>query len=602
MKRFKLIMRIAAAATAAVAWVPCAEAQVPFPDFGQRFTQYSGNPLLSLESSNPWNFGPGDPYEAIPGTIHPDVLYFPQGMDGYKFWMIFTPYEGWKWGNACGEGVFDPSECPPPPWTHVLAYWERLTLVRSNDGINWSAAGVPKNPIVSPDTPDMPCTWNTGVHYDPDFVYAPGKGPNGESWFAYFAVANTCGLPSSIGLALSSNGVEYKIYGPVMPEVAAATPSVVYDPAAAGGQGLFYGWYLHDFGTGGKIGFATSPNGINWTPVWTPACPSLQACWQNGVLQPDPLFCEWGLSHEDVIKFGNEFWMYYHAQPSGNYHDLFIRRAVSTDGINWTKDARPILTKYTGHGGMAACETTNVMPTAWVYWDRTGPAASPTPVSFFYRPTAAVVGNAMYLYFGGVNKVTYNTNPSDRDTGLAFSSRFNDVPPIHWAYEAVEELAVQGIVGGCGNNNFCPDATATRRELALLIAVAGGLTPQHPQHNYYFCDVPNDGFAPRINAVYEQGIMGDCGGCGPFDPRRSFCPLAQIDRLEMGLAFYEALNLAPGVPPFHFIDVNSPDHVKIDALYEAGLVGGCQEYPVPLYCPDAGASRAMLAVLTAAAY
>src|SRR5262245_59621474 len=103
-------------------------AQNPFPDYGKRFTQDSGNPLLTLESSNPWNFGLGDPYTALPGTIHPDVLYFPEGQDGYKFWMVFTPYEGFAQGGPSTCPPYAQSECPPYPWSDPIQYWERLTI------------------------------------------------------------------------------------------------------------------------------------------------------------------------------------------------------------------------------------------------------------------------------------------------------------------------------------------------------------------------------------------------------------------------------------------------------------------------------------------
>src|SRR6266496_4134550 len=95
---FKLIRRVlpVVVALTAVVATPAAVAQDPFPDFGKRFTQYAGNPLLTLESINPWNFPrPGEPYSAIPGTVHPDVLYFPEGKGVYKFLMVFTPYDGW---------------------------------------------------------------------------------------------------------------------------------------------------------------------------------------------------------------------------------------------------------------------------------------------------------------------------------------------------------------------------------------------------------------------------------------------------------------------------------------------------------------------------
>jgi hypothetical protein len=617
------------------------EAQLPFPDYGQRMIQYSGNPLLTLESNDPWVFGPGS-QDALPGTIHPDVLYFPQGEDNFKFWMVFTPYDGFD--NPpfpycepfypfptpqcpCGPyATYPDNECPPPPWASPLQYWERLTIVRSHDGINWVTTGI-TNPVISPDTgcthtgycppgpPPVPCTWDQGVHYDPDLVHAPDGDPQTDDWFLYFAVANPCMAPefNPIGLARSSNGKVWNKIGPVTPgEEALATPTVVYDSAANNGQGQFYMWYVHDHSNlGGMIGFATSPDGVTWTPVPTPDCPSRDCGWKNAVLKPDFAYCEGGLSHPDVIRVGNEFWMYYQVQaprlpPAAPlYHDMMIRRAVSTDGINWTKDPAPILSKFAS-ADFSGCDTANVMPDQWTFWDRFGPQATPATVTMFYRPSAVAVGNAMYFYFGGLDKESFEDNPSDRDIGLAFSSRFSDVPPIHWAYEAVEAVVLAQIASGCGSNNFCPDTGAVRQEVAAFIGAADGSGPQNSAHDAYFCDVLPDTFAPHINFVYERGIMEECGDCTPPSTKKRFCRTDTINRLELGVAFYRALGLQPWTGPYYFTDLDGPYlpyRPMMDRLYMEGVVSGCDGAPQPpRYCPTPTATRAELAAITADAY
>jgi hypothetical protein len=132
--------------------------------FGTGFTPYVGNPLSTLESSDPWD-ADGDPLKEIPGAVHPDALYFPEGMDGYKFWMMFTP--------APETGSVPPGGSGSPDY-----WWERMTLVRSNDGINWEKTTDYTNPVISPGAPGE---WDDDWHADPDVVYAPGAGPSGES-------------------------------------------------------------------------------------------------------------------------------------------------------------------------------------------------------------------------------------------------------------------------------------------------------------------------------------------------------------------------------------------------------------------------------------
>ncbi|EEM56631.1 MULTISPECIES: S-layer homology domain-containing protein [Bacillus cereus group] len=49
-----------------------------------------------------------------------------------------------------------------------------------------------------------------------------------------------------------------------------------------------------------------------------------------------------------------------------------------------------------------------------------------------------------------------------------FDYQFNDTQG-HWANEAIETLYSNGITGGVGNNNFNPDGTVTREQLAVFL-------------------------------------------------------------------------------------------------------------------------------------
>jgi len=55
------------------------------------------------------------------------------------------------------------------------------------------------------------------------------------------------------------------------------------------------------------------------------------------------------------------------------------------------------------------------------------------------------------------------------------SPTFSDVPPSDTGYQYIEALAASGITGGCGGGNYCPDATLTRRQMAVFLAKALGL-------------------------------------------------------------------------------------------------------------------------------
>jgi S-layer homology domain len=55
------------------------------------------------------------------------------------------------------------------------------------------------------------------------------------------------------------------------------------------------------------------------------------------------------------------------------------------------------------------------------------------------------------------------------------SATFNDVPTSDSAFQFVEALAASGITAGCGGGNYCPDASLTRRQMAVFLAKALGL-------------------------------------------------------------------------------------------------------------------------------
>jgi hypothetical protein len=60
-------------------------------------------------------------------------------------------------------------------------------------------------------------------------------------------------------------------------------------------------------------------------------------------------------------------------------------------------------------------------------------------------------------------------------TPAPVSPTFSDVPASDGAFAFVEALASSGITSGCGGGHYCPDATLTRRQMAVFLAKALGL-------------------------------------------------------------------------------------------------------------------------------
>jgi hypothetical protein len=57
----------------------------------------------------------------------------------------------------------------------------------------------------------------------------------------------------------------------------------------------------------------------------------------------------------------------------------------------------------------------------------------------------------------------------------AATGMFSDVPLSHWAVHWIEQLAREGITGGCGGGKYCPSAVVTRDQMAVFLVRTFGL-------------------------------------------------------------------------------------------------------------------------------
>ena len=112
-----------------------------------------------------WQRNPDNPlslpqYSGV-SVVHPDVMYFPSGKDGYKFWMVYTPS----------------ADLQPD-------YAENPCVVRSNDGVSWTDSGI-NNPVV----PRGSGPWNQDHPADPDWLYVSEY----DKWFLVWGVCPRVG-------------------------------------------------------------------------------------------------------------------------------------------------------------------------------------------------------------------------------------------------------------------------------------------------------------------------------------------------------------------------------------------------------------------------
>ena len=91
---------------------------------------------------------------------------------------------------------------------------------------------------------------------------------------------------------------------------------------------------------------------------------------------------------------------------------------------------------------------------------------------------------------------------------------FPDVPCSTNFAPWIEALAAAGITGGCGGGNYCPTNPVTRQQMAVfLLKTKHGSTYVPPACSGDFADVPCPSqFADWIEQLAAEGITGGCGG------------------------------------------------------------------------------------------
>lgn len=117
---------------------------------------------------------------------------------------------------------------------------------------------------------------------------------------------------------------------------------------------------------------------------------------------------------------------------------------------------------------------------------------------------------------------------------------FADVPFDDPFCPWIEELADRGITSGCGGDNYCPDASVTRAQMAvLLLRTLEGEDHVPPPCSGVFSDVtcPST-FAAWIEDLFARGITGGCG----VDPP-AYCPDAAVTRAQMAVFLVRTFEL-----------------------------------------------------------
>jgi hypothetical protein len=122
----------------------------------------------------------------------------------------------------------------------------------------------------------------------------------------------------------------------------------------------------------------------------------------------------------------------------------------------------------------------------------------------------------------------------------AAGGAFIDVPVSHLFASWIEQLAREGITGGCSSSppQFCPEAGVTRGQMAVfLLRARHGPAYTPPAASGRFADVPLGYWASAwIEQLALEGITSGCGSV-------TFCPDQVVTRGEMAVFLVKTFGL-----------------------------------------------------------
>ncbi len=125
-----------------------------------------------------------------------------------------------------------------------------------------------------------------------------------------------------------------------------------------------------------------------------------------------------------------------------------------------------------------------------------------------YCPDDAMIRSHMAVFLErAMRGGDYQPPPA---TGIPFA----DVGPADFAADFIEQLYADGITSGCGGGNYCPAAQVRRDQMAVfLLRAKYGAAYSPPPATGIFSDVATGYWAARwIEQLAAEGITGGCGG------------------------------------------------------------------------------------------
>lgn len=130
------------------------------------------------------------------------------------------------------------------------------------------------------------------------------------------------------------------------------------------------------------------------------------------------------------------------------------------------------------------------------------------------------------IYDKATKSIKFTTNQSGKFTAEERTKKFKDTSKYKWAEDAIESMAVKGIIDGKSEHRFAPTDNITRAEFATLVSRMLKYNEKQ-EKQFPFKDVKKDKwYYNSIAAVYENGLMN-----GKSD--KEFDPEGNLTREEM---------------------------------------------------------------------
>jgi hypothetical protein len=214
---------------------------------------------------------------------------------------------------------------------------------------------------------------------------------------------------------------------------------------------------------------------------------------------------------------------------------------------NWDNDVLHELDVLSG-SNFEAVETADLMPWifsdvpdsywAWNFVERLytagitgGCGVNPRK----YCPEGIVTRAQMAVFLErGIHTSSYAPPAVSGSTG------FWDVSTIYWAGAWIKQLAAEGITGGCGSGNYCPESPVTRAQMAVFLLrskYGASYSPPAVGGNTGFSDVsPRYWAGAWIKQLVAEGITAGCG-------TGMYCPEAPVTRAQMAVFLVKTFNL-----------------------------------------------------------